>query len=253
MASKLLNILFGNTQGQNSSKVHASFNGGNSKSNDIDNVEAEEKDSVDMSLNSIGDINETEHNVGVDMEAHGLPYTVPPLSTLLNPDSLTPFGQQVLNGAVDFPSLEVSHHTKLLLQHQKAWQNQHLPCFHTLTFKDMITGFRKWPEWTSTSPSGQHLGIYKSLSKDTNRKQRHQKPTPQEPTEHPKSKPPIHNEKNVLQLIHQLIYMAVQHCHTFDRWQMIWNLFLEKEIGVPKITKLRALHIVEADYNLLLK
>ncbi len=68
MASKLLNILFGNTQGQNSSKVHASFNGGNSKSNDIDNVEAEEKDSIDMSLNSVGDINKTEHNVGVDMD-----------------------------------------------------------------------------------------------------------------------------------------------------------------------------------------
>jgi len=47
--------------------------------------------------------------------------------------------------------------------------------------------------------------------------------------------------------------MAVQHCHTYDRWQMIWNPFLKKEIGVPKTTKLRALHIVEADYNLLLK
>jgi len=47
--------------------------------------------------------------------------------------------------------------------------------------------------------------------------------------------------------------MAIQHCHTYDRWRTIWNLFLEKDIGVPQITKLRALHIVEADYNLLLK
>jgi len=61
MASKLFNILFGNTQGQNSSEL-----GGNSKSNDI--VEAQEKDdSVDMLLNSIGDINESKNNVGVNM------------------------------------------------------------------------------------------------------------------------------------------------------------------------------------------
>jgi len=61
MASKLFNILFGNTQGQNSSEL-----GGTSKSNDI--VEAQEKDdSVDMLLNSLGDINENENNVGVDM------------------------------------------------------------------------------------------------------------------------------------------------------------------------------------------
>jgi len=69
MASKLFNILFGNTQGQNSSELYASLNGGNSKSNGIDNVKAKEKDSVDMSLNSVGDINETEHNnVTVDMD-----------------------------------------------------------------------------------------------------------------------------------------------------------------------------------------
>jgi len=47
--------------------------------------------------------------------------------------------------------------------------------------------------------------------------------------------------------------MAVQHCHTYDRWRTIWNFFIEKEIGVPLITKLRAIHIMEADYNLLLK
>jgi len=60
-------------------------------------------------------------------EAHGTPYTVPPLSTLLQPDSLTTFGQQVLNGTADLQSLDVSHHTKLLLCHQKAWPQTHLP------------------------------------------------------------------------------------------------------------------------------
>jgi len=60
-------------------------------------------------------------------EAHGPPYTIPPLSTVLNYDSLTKFGQQVLNGTADLQSLEVTHHTKLLLHHQCTWPQHHLP------------------------------------------------------------------------------------------------------------------------------
>jgi len=184
-------------------------------------------------------------------EAHGTPYTIPPLSELLKPDSLTPFGRKVLNGTADLQQLEISHHTKLLLQHQWAWSQSHLPRFHNLAFDDMIAGFWKWKERTFTSPSGRHLGIYKSLIKDTHKlKSKQPKKTKSATT---KPLPPEYDGKHVLQLIHQLLSMAIQHCHTYDRWRTIWNLFLEKDIGIPKITKLRALHIVEADYNLLLK
>jgi len=120
-------------------------------------------------------------------EAHGSPYTVPPLSTMLNPDSIT--------GTVHLQSLEVSHHTKLLLMHQKAWNQQHLPHFHNLTFDDMVAGFRKWPEWTSTSPSGRHLGIYKSLSKDANRSQRWKQKVSRTPKPPQQSQMPGHDGK----------------------------------------------------------
>ena len=56
-----------------------------------------------------------------------------------------------------------------------------------------------------------------------------------------------------MQMIHKLLVMAVCHCHTFERWKTIWNLFLEKDIGNPQINRLRMLHIIKADYNLLLK
>jgi len=58
---------------------------------------------------------------------------------------------------------------------------------------------------------------------------------------------------NVMKAIFQMLCMAVKHMHTFGCWKVIWNLFLEKIPGTPYINKLRALHIVEADYNLLLK
>ncbi len=35
-----------------------------------------------------------------------------------------------------------------------------------LEFEALMSGFKKWPEHTTTSPSGCHLGVYKSLLKD---------------------------------------------------------------------------------------
>jgi len=185
----------------------------------------------------------------------GTPYTIPPLAPLLNYDSLTPFGQQITQGTAKLDELPISHHTKLLLQHQSTWIPATYPRFHTLPFEALLDGFRKWPERTSTSPSGRHLGIYKSLAKDANHKQskRNKNNTATATMAAPKNTPPEHNGAHVLQLIHQLLLMAVQHCHTFERWTTIWNFFIEKEIGNPNINKLRALHLIEADYNLLLK
>jgi len=47
------------------------------------------------------------------------PYTVPPLEPLLNYNSLTPFGAQILQGTAELDDLPISAHAKLLLQHQK--------------------------------------------------------------------------------------------------------------------------------------
>ncbi len=83
---------------------------------------------------------------------------IPLLAKLLYYNSLTPFGQQVLDGTANLHNLDISHHTRLLLHHQKAPK--------PMPFKEMMKGFQKWPECTSTSPSGCHLGIYKLLLKD---------------------------------------------------------------------------------------
>jgi len=47
------------------------------------------------------------------------------------------------------------------------------------------------------------------------------------------TKEPKFNGKKVLKLIHHLLHMVVQHCHTYDHWCTIWNFFIEKEIGIP--------------------
>jgi len=85
-----------------------------------------------------------------------------------------------------------------------------------------MQGFRKWPEQTSTSPSGRHLGTYKSLLKDL------PPPTPKNPTEQQKAEANRPYGINVMEAIFQMLCMAVRPMHTFNRWKIIWNLFLEK-------------------------
>jgi len=57
----------------------------------------------------------------------------------------------------------------------------------------------------------------------------------------------------MMQMLFNMLYMAVRHTHIYNRWKVIWNMFLKKDIGNPQINRLQTLHIIEANYNLLLK
>jgi len=100
-------------------------------------------------------------------QAHGTPYTVPPLSDLLAFDGMTPFGNAVFRGEPIPLDLPLAAATRLLLQHQCTLLLPTETPEHPFEFDLLMKGFRKWPEKTTTSPSGHHLGIYKSLLKDT--------------------------------------------------------------------------------------
>jgi len=193
-------------------------------------------------------------------KSHGTPFTIPPLSTLLKYDGLTPFGTEVLHGTADLDALNLDHSTRLLLQHQKYCTPPHAPQFQEMPYDGLMQGIQKWKERTTTSPSGRHLGIYKSLLKDEHKsKTKKNKPTPKKTipeqlTRTPTDKqPPECNGADVMQIVHKLLVMAVRYCHTFERWTTIWNLFIEKDLGNPQLDRLRTLHIIKADYNLLLK
>jgi len=87
-------------------------------------------------------------------QAHGTPFTQPPLTSLLNFDGVTPFGNTIFAGRPIPPELAIAPATCLLLQHQCILIPKTENTDHPLDFDLLMQGFRKWPEKTTTSPSG---------------------------------------------------------------------------------------------------
>ncbi len=178
--------------------------------------------------------------------AQGSPFTVEPLQHLLQYDGLTPFGNMVFKGRVDLTALSIDEPTKALLTHMQDKQTSTTRT-HPLIYEDLQNGIKKWPERTTSSPSGRHLGIYKSLQCHVLQQDelKHLPPSQQQA--------PITQGRDVLFLIFDIMSLALIHMYTLNRWKTVWTLFIEKELGNPALERLRCIMIFEADWQLLLK
>jgi len=58
---------------------------------------------------------------------------------------------------------------------------------------------------------------------------------------------------DVMCMIHKMLVLAIQHCHTCHQWTNIWSLFIEKDLGNPHINQLCMMHLFQANLNLILK
>jgi hypothetical protein len=117
--------------------------------------------------------------------------------------------------------------------------NQLLGIDDDLSLAEFIKGFKKWSEETSTSPSGRHLGHYKCLLIPDGRP----KPDDNSPT-----------IGELIMTVHfHLAMAAVRAGVSLNRWQNSTTAMIEKTPGLPRINKLRVIHLYEADYNLILK
>ena len=59
--------------------------------------------------------------------------------------------------------------------------------------------------------------------------------------------------QDILEMHKYLMNLCLQHGYSLKRWLKVLNAMLEKEVGRPLLNKLRIIHIIEADYNLILK
>jgi len=98
-------------------------------------------------------------------QAEGSPFTKEPLSHLLQYDGLTTFGNYITHGKQIPDFYNFDEPTVALLTNLKQKVTSDDTQQIMLNYDSLLQGIKKWPEKTTTSPSGQHLGIYKTLGK----------------------------------------------------------------------------------------
>jgi hypothetical protein len=188
-----------------------------------------------------------ERNVKHFAQAQFTPCVRGELGVLLNQNGLSKTMKDALEGKVPTNIGRINQH---ILKELKQVRKQ-LPDF--IPFEAMVEGFHKWREKTTTSPSGKHLGIYRTLTK-TYKGQYEKKDKKNETTESKETTTKLKTtSKEILTIQQLLMNTAIKHCVTLERWETIHNLFIEKQPGNPLLEKLRVIHIYEADWNLLSK
>ena len=98
-----------------------------------------------------------------------------------------------------------------------------------------------WREGTTTSPSGRHLGHYKSLFTVIDHS-----------LESDDRKELKEIQERIAGCYVAILNYAIRHNYSYKRWKQILNFMIYKEQGNVKINRLRVIHIYEADYNFLI-
>jgi hypothetical protein len=170
-------------------------------------------------------------------QAKGTPFTVSPLDVQVDFGASTAFCEAMLTG--DYDTRALDDLTALLVSNFQALTQRDV-LSSAITSKEMMDKYKFWPESTTTSPSGRHLGHYRALLLNLS-------------STTVKKKGALERKREALVAVHHaLLSFALSHGYSYSPWQKVVNVMLEKEPGNRKIHRLRVIHLYEADYNLIL-
>ena len=110
-----------------------------------------------------------------------------------------------------------------------------------ITVAQLRGKIKVWREGTTTSPSGRHLGHYKSLFTAIDKS-----------LEYDERKKLKEIEERIVGCYVAIINYVIRHNYSYKIWKQILNFIVYKEQGNVKIHQLRVIHIYEADYNFLI-
>jgi hypothetical protein len=108
-----------------------------------------------------------------------------------------------------------------------------------MTTDKIRDAYKKLRESTSTSPSGNHLGHEKAILCQTS----------------PNSNDPLDENSLAYRMFSiktRILNLAMLHTIILDRWTMVVNAMIEKDPGNPILERFRVIHIIPADWNLLM-
>jgi hypothetical protein len=171
-------------------------------------------------------------------QATATPFTVSPLREIFGYGGHNDSVQQLLDDQLEIPNVPVE--IKRLLSNFKRSRPALSSTFQE---SDIMAGFLKWRESTTTSPSGKHLGIYSSITRAV-------QDNIQCSQDNNQSKS-IANKLFSIQT--HLLNLAIREEHSYNRWHTVHNFVIEKILGYPILNKLLVIHLFESDWNLILK
>jgi Reverse transcriptase (RNA-dependent DNA polymerase) len=179
-----------------------------------------------------------DRNVGHFAQANSTPFAQNPILECLGYKGVNENSNILINGD-EMPEALNNQPEYVQAILNKLNDGNNLPPFEeTITFDEFKQGLCKWRERTITSPSGRHLGHYKLLTRlivldedDDN----------------------INLSDTVLKVYFDIAIITARLGRALTRWTKISTCMIEKVKGLPRIDKLRVIHLFEADYNLLLK
>ena len=181
-------------------------------------------------------------------QAHGTPFTIPPLSDDLGFSGDGPGTIPILEGTYD--ATKFSQPVQTLINHLRYTHDMaNEPCRPTISDHEFCSKLKVWRESTSTSPSGMHLGHYKVLVA------RHSFSTTADDTdltpEFIARRDDLNRKQTDIRLAKlAIINYALERGYSFQRWQNIVNSILFKDPDNMRLHRTRIIHIYEADFNL---
>ena len=177
-------------------------------------------------------------------QAEGTPFTKSPFKEQLDFTALTRTAELILEGNYD-----TSDCNKILASVVSHLKKAPVPETAVLITEDeMRKKLKLWPEKTTTSPSGLHLGHWKALIANHT----HSHVTTKDREKQERKQDLDAKQDTLFQARLSLMNYATKWGYSYKRWQEVVNTMILKAPGDIRIHRLRVIHLYEADYNLLL-
>jgi hypothetical protein len=173
-------------------------------------------------------------------QADGTPFTLKELMEITGIYGTTVECKNILQGTFDINKIDTSEAVKRILKQVQRSESVS-DISDSISASDLINGYKRWGEGMTTSPSGIHLGHEKATLKRKDIQDEEAKTL---------GKDPLY--LRVFQIKAKLLEWAMKYRHVCGRWTKVVNAMLEKIPGKPLLNKLRVIHLLESDFNLMI-
>ena len=179
-------------------------------------------------------------------QANCTPFGNTPRGTHLGYHGTSVAADSILDGTYSFRLDELTAEAQAYLQalrhpDSNLPPSDRRPTISTaMSIEDLVAGFSKWPESTSTSPSGRHLGHYHALLYDS------PVDTGNVPDDDPEPRP-------LFRILQRMINIPFLTWLPPKCWLCATSVCIEKEPNNPSTDKIRIIHLFEADLNFIWK